>query len=115
MRKWILSLLIITLTTSQVFAQSTILEKGDTAPYKGLLLTPERAEKAAKAEKRVIVLEDLRIAQNELIEFHKDQVKVTRRKLSEAKWDGFWSNTGYFLLGCVLTSVAFKMNKEVMR
>lgn len=113
MRRWILTILTITLISSQVFAQSTILDKDDPAPYRGILLTPERAEEAAKAEKKVIVLSDLRIAQEELTEYHKDQAKVARRKLTEAKYDSYKNVLISFFVGVIATSVAMKINQEI--
>lgn len=107
-------ILLIILTTNLTFAQnSVILEKGDLAPYDGILLTPERAEEAVKAERKLVTMKALGEAQEALTAFHKEEAVVARKRLSEAKWDGFWSNTMYFALGVVITSVAFKVNQEI--
>ena len=96
------------------FAQNAVtLNKGDTAPFKGALVAPERLDKLVKAEKSNIVLKDLRITQDEIIEYHKDQSRRYRKRLSEAKFDSFISNTGYFLLGVVLTGFAFKLSGKI--
>lgn len=106
-------ILLITLTTS-AFAQNAVtLEKGDITPFRGVLLTHERAEKAVKAEKSNIVLKDLRIAQDELIEYHKQDAKTQRKKLSEAKFDSFLANMGYFVVGVLVTGFAFKVNQKI--
>ena len=109
-----MKILILILMTNLVFAQnSTIVKKGDTVPYDGILLTPERAEEAVKAEKKLVTMKALGEAQAALTAFHKEEAVVARKRLTEAKWDGFWSNTLYFALGVVLTSVAFKVNQEI--
>ena len=113
MKKNLLLILLTIILINNSFANSTVLEKGQVAPYKGVLLTPERAEKAYKAEKRELVLKDLGLAKDELIEYHKKDAQTQRKKLREAKFDGFISNTGYFILGCILTSISFKIAQEV--
>lgn len=107
-------ILILILFTSSAFAQNAVLlEKDQKAPFSGTLVKNERLDRLIKAEKKNIVLSDLRIAQDELIEYHKADAKRQRKRLSEAKFEAFWTNAGYFLLGCVLTSVSFKIAQEV--
>ncbi len=107
-------ILIMLLLSNTVFAQnSTVLNEGDIAPYKGVLLTPERAEKAVKAEKANIVLKDLRVAHMELIRYHKDDAKLSRKRLSEAEFDSNLKSIGMFVLGVVLTGFAFKVNQKI--
>jgi len=113
----VLTLLLITsiISTSSFAQTATLLEQGEPAPFTGTLVTNERVDKLIKAEKKVIVLEDLRITQEQLIEFHKDQARVTRRKLTEAKYDSYMNVLGAFFIGVLATSVAIRVNKEVMR
>lgn len=107
-------LILILLLTNVAFAQNaSTLNKGDTAPFSGILVKKERLETLVKAEKSNIVLRDLRVTQDELIEYHKDTARLYRKRLAEAQWSGFWANTGYFVLGIVLTSVAFKVNSKI--
>lgn len=107
-------LLMLLLITNLTFAQnSAIVKKGDTVPFSGILLTEERAEEAVKAEKKVVTLEQLAEAQKALTEFHKEEAVVARKRLSEAKWDGFLSNTMYFALGVIITGFAFKVNQKI--
>ncbi len=108
-------LVIVSFLLNNSFAQSTILNKGDTAPYTGVLLTKERAEKAMKAEKAKIVLEDLRFTQERLIKYHKDDASLQRKKLSQEKFKSNIYNIGYFVLGVVLASYAFKIQQEINR
>ena len=96
------------------FAQNAAkLNKGDIVPFDGILLTSERAEKAMKAEKKVLVLSDLRIAQEELTEYHRADARVQRRKLSNAKFESYLHNLGMFALGVILTGFAFKVNQKI--
>ena len=114
MKNTVLLILLTILISNSVFAQNaTALNKGDTAPFKGILLTEERAEKAVKAERSNIVLKDLRIAQDELIDYHKKDAKKQREKLSDAKFDSFMNTLGAFLLGTIMASVAFKLQGKV--
>ena len=114
MRSLVLTILWIILTINSTFAQNAVkLNKGDITPFEGILLTTERAEQAMKAEKKVLVLEDLKMTHMELIDFHKTDARVQRRKLSEAQFNSFWVSTGYFALGVILTGFAFKVNQKI--
>ena len=107
-------LLIFIFMVNTAFAQNaTLLNKGDSAPFKGVLLTSERAEKAMKAEKANIVLKDLQVAQEELTEYHRQAARIARTELSKAQFSGFWANTGFFALGVILTGFAFKVNQKI--
>jgi hypothetical protein len=107
----VLILLIIMINTA--FAQSTILNKGDIAPYSGILLTKDRAEKAVKAEKANIVLSDLRIAEEELTEYHRSDARRARTELSKSQIKGYLNVLGAFTLGVLAASFAFKVNQKV--
>ena len=107
-------LLAILFTTNLAFAQNAVLlEKDQKAPFSGTLVKNERLDKLIKAEKRELVLRDLGVTKDELIKYHKKDAQTQRKRLREAKFDSFVSNTGYFLLGCVLTSISFKIAQEV--
>lgn len=109
-----IAIIVVLLFSINSFAQNAVkLNMGDIAPFKGVLLTPERAEKALKAEKKNIVLEDLRITQDELIQYHKDSAKQARNKLSEAKFNAFLTNSGYFFLGVILGSLAIRIGGDI--
>lgn len=107
-------LLIFIISINTCFAQDAVtLNKGDIAPFKGTLVKKERVEKLIKAEKKVIVLSDLRLAQEELIDYHKTDARRQREKLSKAKFDSNLKAVGYFVLGAVLTSLTFKINQKI--
>lgn len=109
-------LIVLILLINSAFAQNAVsLNKDQKAPFEGVLLTKERAEKAVKAEKRQIVLEDLRISQEELIKYHRKDAALQRRKLSQAKFESHVYNIAYFLLGVVITGYAFKIQEDIRR
>lgn len=108
--------IIFLLTFNLCYAEnSVIIKKGEEASFDGYLVKKGRVEELIKAEKKSLTLEKLRIVQDDMIEYYKEDAKNSRKKLTEAKWNGFWENTGYFLIGCIITSVAFKVNQEIQR
>ena len=112
MKNLVMMIFLIT-SINNSFADSIKLEKGNEAPFTGFLIEKDRVEELVKAEKQNIVLKDLRITQDEIIEYHKQDARVQRRKLSEAKFDTFLANAGYFVLGAVLTGLTFKLNQKI--
>ena len=106
--------LIISITSS--FAKETIfINEGTTAPFSGILMTEERAAKAMKAEKKVLTLQDLRITDNKIIEYYKDEAKQTKRLLDQERTTSTFKAIGYFVLGSLLTGLAAKVAIESTR
>jgi hypothetical protein len=110
MKKMILMMFLITSITSS-FAGT--IQKGEAAPFTGILLTKERAEVAMKAEKSNIVLRDLGMAQEELTEYHRDAARVARTELTKSQVKGYIHVIGAFILGVVVTGFAAKMNNKI--
>lgn len=107
-------ILLLILLINTAFAQNSVtLKKGQVSPFDGHLVKKERLVKLVKAEKKVIVLSDLRIHQEELIDYHKQDAKTQRRKLSEAKFDSYMNSLGMLILGVIVTALAFKVNQKV--
>jgi hypothetical protein len=107
-------IVIIILISNSAFAQNAVtLNKGDITPFSGILVKSERLDKLVKAEQSNVVLSDLRISQDELIDFHKQDARTQRNKLSKAEFKGFLANTGYFVLGVIITGFAFKVNQKI--
>ena len=113
MRIVTLMILLMSLITNSFAQTATTLNKGDTTPFRGVLITEIQLKKYDKEEKANIVLKDLRITQDELIEYHKADAKTQRKKLSEAKFDSYTMNLGMFALGVILTGFAFKVNQKI--
>ena len=108
-----IALMILMTISINSFAQSTTLNKGDIAPFRGILLTPERAEKAAKAEKKVPLLQENINLQQDISKYYKKELDQTRSALTKEKIGNTFENAGYFLLGAVLASVAFKIQGKI--
>jgi len=110
MKKIVLMMFLITSITSS-FAGT--IQKGEAAPFTGILLTKERAEKAMKAEKANIVLKDLQVAQEELTEYHRDSARKARNELTKTQVRGYMNVIGAFVLGVLVTGFAAKMNNKI--
>ena len=91
------------------------IKQGEASPITGVVITEDKAKDLYKAEQSNIVLKDLRIADKELIDHYKGVAKDSREKLSKAEFKAFWTNTGYFFLGVILASLAFKTTQEISR
>ena len=90
-------------------------KKGDTVAFDGHLVKTERLVKLVKAEKSNIVLSDLRLADEAIIDYHKEDAMQQRQKLSAAKFDSYLNVLGAFLVGVLATSVAMRVNNEINR
>lgn len=114
MKNLILILLSITLTTNSSIAQDALfVDKGEVAPFSGILLTKERAEKAIKAEKKVVVLEDLRLTEKQLKEHYKSVAKEERKQRLRSELNNNIKNIGYFALGTILAAFSFRVVQKV--
>lgn len=110
MKTLILSLIFLTQALAQ---NSQKVKKGEPAPFDGHVVKKERLVKLIKAEKKNITLKDLAATQEEIADYHRGQARVYRKKLSEAKFDAWISNVGYFTLGIILTGFAFKVSGKI--
>jgi hypothetical protein len=105
---------LILLTTNSSFSQDAVkLKMGTEAPFTGFLVTKDRMVVLKKQANRIGTLERLRIVNDDIIEYHKDDAKTQRRKLSQAKFKSNLYNIGYFCLGVILSSYAFKVSQEI--
>jgi len=107
MKKMISILLLITSISSQ--ANDAIkLNKGDKAPFTGALVKEERLNKLVKAEKKVLILNDISATKDDLIELYKKDANNQRLKLSAAKFDSNLKSIGMFVLGVVITGYTMR-------
>lgn len=114
MKNLIMILLLTTLTVNSAISQDALfVDKGEPAPFSGILLTKERAEKAIKAEKKVIVLEDLRLTEKQLKEHYKDLAEKERNHRVKSELYNNVKNIGYFALGTILAAFAFKTVQKI--
>lgn len=91
----VLLLIIPTLSMSTV-AQK--IDKGQPAPFNGVIITEEKAVELYKAEKKVIVLEDLRLTEKELSEVYLKKTKDLSLKLNRSESELFWYKVGIGVL-----------------
>ena len=107
-------IMLILIMTGSCFAQNAAsLSKGQSAPFDGILLTKERADKAMKAEKKVPILQETISLQEDLSKFYKEDRDKYRNQLTKERFGSNIKNIGYFVLGAVITSLTFKLNQKV--
>jgi hypothetical protein len=107
-------ILLILIISGSCFAQSArYIKKGDKAPWDGVLLTEQRAEKAMKAEKKVPILQETISLQEDLSKFYKEDRDKYRNQLTKERFGSNIKHIGYFVLGAVITSLTFKLNQKV--
>lgn len=111
MKKLILTILL-TVSISSFSQEAVRVEKGDSAPFTGILVTDSKITELDKAQRKSIVLEDLRIRQEELIDYYRTDARVQRNKLTSAKFDSNLKAIGYFVLGSLMTAFAFKVAEK---
>jgi len=101
------------ISTSSFAETAALLEKGDSAPFSGTLITNERVDKLVKAEKANIVLKDLRIAEKELTEYHRSKAREARTELNKVQLKGYMNTILAFTVGVIVTGFAFKVNQKI--
>jgi len=112
MKTLILTMLLLVSTNSH--AQNAVkLDKGQPSPFTGVLVTESKIIELDKAQRSNVVLKDLAIAKDDLIEYHKKDARTQRGRLSQAKFNSWTSNVGYFVLGVVLTGFTFKISQKI--
>jgi hypothetical protein len=102
------------MTYNSLFAQKAVkLDKGSEAPFSGILVTSEKLVELDQDSRKYLLLKDLSLTQEELIKYHRSSAKDYRERLSDAKFDSFLGNVGFFLLGTILAGVAFKISGKI--
>jgi hypothetical protein len=111
-------LFLILLLTFNSFADSGIvpIKKGEPAPGDGFYITYEQEKKFRLIEEEKLRLEAINITLKDLQITHEEQIKLLNmrinsyedhtsyleKRLSEARLDGFWNRTIYFVGGMLL-------------
>lgn len=109
MKTFILAMIL----TTSVFAQTAAkLNKGESAPFSGILITEEKAQELHKAEKRALALSDLRLTDQKIIEYYKDESIQRQLELKQERLSSHLKVIGFFVLGSLLTGFAFKVAIE---
>lgn len=115
--------ILVFLLTFNCFAQDIVeLNKGDAAPFRGALVSPEQMQEFRQInedKKRVdlqnIKLKDLADVNEQRIDFYKSEVKNVQNQFARERTKHFFEKIGYFALGVVVTSVAAKAAIEASR
>ena len=107
-------MLILAILTTNSFAQNAAkIDKGEKSPFSGIVVKEDIFNGLVKSDKKVLKLEDLRVVQDDLIDYHKDEAKKYRKELTKEKIGSTLSSTGYFVLGVVIASLGFKIQQTV--
>lgn len=119
--KKVLLITILIFSTIDSYAIERI-TKGQAAPYSGAIITEREVEEYTDLVKKEAVrkaqiknLNDLRIIQDERIDFYQLQVKEVRRELLKSDSKRWLTNIGYFVLGVAITGFAAKAAIESTR
>lgn len=119
----LLTLIICVFFSTTVLCQNAVrLNKGESSPFTGTLLTDEILQEIDKdsrkveiLEKQVITLKDLNLIKDSKVSYYKDEVGFYHKEIKRERRKSFWSNVGYFTLGCLLTGLAAKVAIESTR
>lgn len=114
-------LLIFLLSIQMSFAQQmVILDKGQEAPFKGVLNDAKQMKVFRQAneekkllDKKVQSLELLKVKQEEIIKIHSEEAKHARTQYRREQVSNVWGRVVWFSLGILVTGVAFKIANEV--
>jgi len=106
--------LLLTLMINSAFCQNIVeLSKGDLAPFSGALVNPSQMkefrlinEQKKSLETQKITLEDLNEVNQNRINFYKEETENYRNLVKKERSKRAWSNTGFFVLGVLATSLA---------
>jgi lipopolysaccharide export LptBFGC system permease protein LptF len=111
-----------TLFSINSYAEMTILKKGDTAPFEGVLVDAPQMkefrqinEDKKNLELQNLKLKDLALINEERVELYRVQSELLNKELSKAETRSFWKSIGYFALGVVVTGMAAKVAIESTR
>lgn len=118
MKYALIALLIVRLAHAEMIT----LNKGDTAPYSGILVDAEQMkefrqinEDKKNLELQNIKLKDLGVIQEQRIDLYKLEVQRVREDLSRSEKKAFWQSAGTFVLGVLVTGFAAKVAIESTR
>lgn len=101
---------ILLFTATAIADPITPLNKGQAAPFEGLLVPTSTMNKITKdldtkdlLETKVLKLEDLASAHSERAEFYKKEYLESQKELRSQESTAFYKGTAFFIFGAVLT------------
>ena len=102
-----------TVLTNNVFS-AEVLDKGEVAPYKGVIFTVKEEQNLRANNEKRLKLEDLRItyenkmfAQERKIVLQNDRINLLRDGLKDSAKLSTWGKFGYFMVGFISSGVIF--------
>ena len=111
MKSLLLSLILI-LSTNFSYAQNAILlEKGDIAPFKGALITPDKVSELVKAKKSELVLRDIAANQKLQLNEYESELKVLTKDLKKEKVSGTINIVASFIVGVIATAFIYEVKQ----
>lgn len=119
----IIRFIILFLFTISIQAQELkTLNKGDIAPFKGVLVDQKQMkefrkinEKNMLLKKQTVTLKDLAFVKDQKIEYFKNETTEWKSRYRREQFWCFWEKTGFFVLGVVLTGAAAKYTIETLK
>jgi len=112
MNKSILTLILAGLMIMPAFG-AKVLEKGDSAPYKGVLFTMEGEKKLRKLKLEHLQIKELNALQLEKIMLQSKRIDLLRDHVESNQ--SIWAKIGYFSLGILATSAALYGGVQLSR
>ena len=103
MNKSILTLILAGLMIMPTFG-AKVLQKGDTAPYKGILFDMKEEKKIRQIKMEHIQIKELNALQLEKLMLQSKRIDNLRNYVESNK--SIWSKIGFFTLGVLATSAA---------
>ena len=107
-------ILILLLLFNSVYAiDITPIEKGQVAPYKGFLVSPEQMKEFRQInedkkllEQENLKLQDLQVINEQRIGLYKKAWEETNSELTKERFSGNFKGIGGFILGVALSGIA---------
>ena len=112
MNKSILTLILAGLMIIPTFG-AKVLQKGDSAPYKGILFDMEEERGLRKVKMEHIQIKELNALQLEKLMLQSKRIKNLRSHIESNK--SVWSKIGFFTLGILATSAALYGGVQLSR
>lgn len=95
--------LILLLSTNLAFSQSAYrIQKGESSPISGVVITDSLAKHLYKQEQKVTILEDLRLTNKELLDVYMKQNIQLKENANKAKYEAFWYKVGLGVISGLL-------------
>ena len=101
-------LLTILITENSLAQNAAALDKGQIAPFKGVLITESQLQEYDKAVRSNVALKELGDLYDLRVEQYKKDLSEAKSELNKAHLKGYLGTTGGFILGVLITGFAAK-------